>query len=137
MTYGINNREPLLNLKKNLDVVKIVDNYFTLARQFTRRYQVSLGIIEENGFREITRCRQALMILKTVMYLKLVLQQVKARDPDPYAYLPEHFTEEEIQRIYCFPAYSREQVDYIISLRDPIGVTEDTVKEKLYRIFDC
>jgi hypothetical protein len=71
------------------------------------------------------------------MSLGILLQGAKQRGTDPYAHLVEHFTKEELGRIYCLPSHSREQVDFMVELRDPLGFCGKDLLEGLYDLFGC
>lgn len=54
---------------------------------------------------------------------------------DPYVHLVRYFTEDELHRARCFDDHSKAQVDYLIALRDPIGLCSDALRGELYKIF--
>ena len=71
------------------------------------------------------------------MTLGILLKAAKHRGTDPYVHLRTYCTKEELERIRCFPSHSREQVDFMVTIRDPLGVCDMALKEKLYALFYC
>lgn len=126
-----------LEQTEELNVLDIISQYHRMASSLYQSYGSASGAIHTVGFREVVRCKQAITSAGHVMSLGFILQVAKQRGTDPYAHLTDHFTREELERIYCFPSYSREQVDFMISLRDPLEFCEKDLRERLYDIFGC
>jgi hypothetical protein len=121
----------------SLDVMQIVSEYFNMAERLYHRYVADCGLVYHSGFCEINRCLEAVEAARTVLSLSLLLQNARANGVNPYHHLCEYFSVDELRRIYCFPARSREQVDYIFLLRDPLGLADSSLRTKLYELFEC
>lgn len=126
-----------LERSEELNVLEIISQYHRMASALFHSYGSATGASHSKGFREVVRCKQAIRSAGHVMSLGIVLQGAKQRGTDPYAHLTKHFTKEELGRVFCFPSHSREQVDFMIKLRDPLGFCDERLRDRLYDVFDC
>lgn len=90
---------------------------------------------KDKGYRDIQRIQCARKVIAAKVWLGIVLQNAVPRKLNPYEYLPQWFTEEELKNIYSFDDHTREQLEYIISLRDPFGFCDRHTREELYKLF--
>jgi len=126
-----------LERSKKLNALEVIDQYHRMASELFHAYGSASGATHTVGFREVVRCTQAIASAGHVMSVGILLQGAKQRGTDPYAHLAKHFTKEEMERIQCFPSRSREQVDFMIALRDPLGFCATDLLENLYDVFGC
>jgi hypothetical protein len=126
-----------LDRSDKLNVLDVVNKYHEMASDLFHSYASATGAVHSVGFKEIVRCKQAIWAQRQVTALGIILQIAKQPGVDPYKHLPKHFSKEEIERIQCFPSRTREQVDYMINLRDPLGLCSGDLRDKLYELFDC
>lgn len=122
---------------EGLNVVDILNDYFQRAQKLFSAYTAQTGIVSESGFREMARCNEAIKVAGHLAYLSVVLQNAKKNGINPYSHLAAEFSENELRRIHTFPAHSKAQVDYIISLKDVVGLTDNSTRQKLYELFQC
>lgn len=122
---------------ERLDIMAIITEYHDMAEKFYNRYTSACGLIEDIGFQEINRCREAIDITRAVFSLGMLMQNAKQNGINPYGHIRRYFTPEELQRIYCFEHRSKAQVDYMLLLRDPLGLTDESFRRSLYDLFDC
>jgi len=122
---------------ERLDVMEIVSDYYTRTKKLYESYLSETGVVRSYGFADLARSREAQKAISRIIWLGIVMQNAKKNSINPYNYFSGYFTEEESQRIYCLPANSRQQVNYMISLRDPLGLCDDDLRKKLYELFDC
>jgi hypothetical protein len=54
---------------------------------------------------------------------------------NPYDYLREHLTPEEMEQVVALPHGSREQVDMIIAKADEFGICDAEIRSKVYQLF--
>jgi hypothetical protein len=136
---GAWNTEAKSFLEKNdeLNVLEIISQYHGMASEMFHSYGSASGAIHSVGYREVIRCKQAFTSAGHVTTLSILLQGAKQRGTDPYIHLPTYFTKEELERIRCFQSHSREQVDFMIAIRDPLGFCDEALRKKLYALFDC
>ncbi|WP_320178320.1 hypothetical protein [Roseovarius pacificus] len=126
-----------LDRSEKLNVLEVVNKYHEMASDLFLSYGSATGAVHSVGFKEIVRCKQAIWVKRQCAALGMILQIAKQQGADPYKHLPKHFTKEEMERIQCFPSYSQEQVDYMISLRDPLGLCSGVLRRELYELFGC
>jgi hypothetical protein len=67
--------------------------------------------------------------------LAIVLQSAIPKRLNPYEYLDRWFTKDELEMAYALADRSKDQVDYLISLRDPLGLCPEYTRSKLYKLF--
>ena len=67
--------------------------------------------------------------------LGIILQIAVPKKLNPYEYLDKWFTEDELKNIYSFDDHTKEQLEYMISLRDPFGFCDRHTREELYKLF--
>lgn len=120
---------------ETLDVMQIVSAYFESADNLHRRYLSETGLDHEACFKDLLRLKEARRAMSRENTISHVLQMTKSKSVNPYPHLARFFSVEELQRIRCFNDHSRAQVDYLIQLRDPIGLCSEDVRYGLYRLF--
>ncbi len=133
------NSEAKAFIEKNdvLNVVDLIDAYFKKSKKLYKSYLGETGLVKEIGFTEMNRCRVAIHTIGNITWLNITLQNAKAKGIEPYSFLGEYFTEAELKRIFCFQANSKDQVNFMINLRDPLKLCDDSLRDKLYEVFDC
>jgi hypothetical protein len=122
---------------ERLDLLDIIDEYHKMAKSLFKSYQSASGVIYRPDFQEIARCKLATKLVSKMTWLGVMLQQARQRNVDPYRFVGDYFTEAELERIHCLRPNSREQVDFMIQLRDPIGLCRDDLRQSLYSFFGC
>ncbi len=120
---------------ETLDVMQIASVYFELAAELHRRYLSETGLEHDTHFKDYLRLQAARQAASHELTLGLALQATKSRPVNPYPHLTRYFTTEELQRIRSLDDHSRAQVDYLIQLRDPIGLCSDELRNGLYHLF--
>jgi hypothetical protein len=125
----------LVKARPNLQIVDVVKEYFAIAENFRRHILFKTGINENVGYRDLKKIKKAREIVGRIVSLGLTLQIAVPKKIDPYPYLAGRFTEKELENIYCLPDHSREQVDYMISLHDTLGLCDDHTRNELYKLF--
>jgi len=126
-----------LERSNELNVLEIICQYHRMASTLFYSYASATGVTYSTGFREVLRCKQAIRSVGLMSSLGLGLQAAKNRATDPYVHLAKEFTKEELGRIHCFASRSREQVDFMIGLRDPLEFCDVSLRELLYDVFNC
>lgn len=121
---------------EHLDVMTIVSDYYMSSKELYESYLTETGVLCSYGFTDLARCREARSAVSRIVSLGLVLQIAKKNALNPYSYLARYFSEDELERIYSLPANSIEQINYMITLRDPLNLCDDDLRKKLYELFD-
>lgn len=120
-----------------LNLLDTINQYHQMAKSLFHSYESATRVLHRPEYREISRCKLAIDLAPRIMWLGILLQQAKQRSIDPYAHLNDYFTMEELERINCFRTHTREQVDFMIAIRDPIGLCSDELRQGLYSVFGC
>ncbi|MBS0250464.1 MAG: hypothetical protein JSR78_05305 [Proteobacteria bacterium] len=120
---------------ETLDVMQIISSYFDCAADLHRRYLTETGLEHDPHFKDYLRLQMAREAASHELTLGLVLQATKSQAVNPYPHLARYFTADELQRIRSLDDHSQAQVDYLIGLRDPIGLCSDELRQGLYRLF--
>ncbi len=118
-----------------VQVIELINSHFKLAKKFMKLLPHRTGILESAEFRDYNKIRLANNICNQISSLGLFLQQTSSKILNPYEYLDRYFSGSEIENIYSFKNHSKAQVDYIISLRDPIGLIDQHTMSQLYQLF--
>ena len=122
--------------RENLDVVELLEQHYAVAEKFNRAVLSRLGVQGNKAYRDLLRISLARKSIGMQTSLGIILQVAIPKKLNPYEYLAQRFTKDELDNIYCFPDHSKEQVDYIISLRDPLGLCSKSMRKDLYTIFE-
>lgn len=124
-----------LEKQDNLNVINIVNSYFKLAQNLHQQFQHRLGLQKDELFRDYVRLQQARKTIGDQVWLGILLQSVSKRNIDPYMYLDRYFTAEELTKIMCFDVHSKQQVDFMIALKDPLVLCSSDTRSTLYKTF--
>jgi hypothetical protein len=127
--------ESLLKTRENLEVIDLIDEHFKLAARFKDTVLFRTGIHSDKGYRDYMRIFQARKVIGERVSLGLVLQIAVPKKLNPYEYLDHYFTEDELKNIYSFEDHTKEQLEYMITLRDPFGFCDRHTREELYKLF--
>ncbi|MEH2565956.1 hypothetical protein [Bradyrhizobium sp. AZCC 2289] len=121
--------------RDNLEVISLLEEHYAIVSEFNRVVLFRTGIHSSVGYRDLLRIYLARKTMSYRNSLALILQIAIPKKLDPYEYLLRYFTESELQNIYGLPDHSKEQVDYLISLRDPLGICPEDTRSQLYHLF--
>jgi hypothetical protein len=121
--------------KEHLPVIPLVNEHFEIASQFYNRVLVKTGIHRDALLRDFARIKVARKSMSYRNALAILLQIAVPQKLNPYEYLHAWFTEDELKHIYAFPDHSKEQLEYMISLRDPLQTCDATTRKELYKLF--
>lgn len=125
-----------LETASELDVIEIVNAYFALAEELQSKFAHLCGLTGRPLFKDYLHLRKARETISQQMSIGLLLQGVSKRSVDPYIYIHRFFTREEVEHVMCLPNNTAEQVDYIIALKDPLGLCSDDTRRSLYKLFN-
>jgi len=121
--------------RESLEVLSLVDDHFAVASDFKRLFIHRTGIRNDRSFRDLQKIAHAREVIGRRVWLNVVLQQALAANLNPYEYLESWFTEEELKNIYSFGDHTKEQLEYMIGLRDPFGFCDFHTRRDLYQLF--
>lgn len=118
-----------------IDIISVIHEYHGFASKIFISYLARIGLLFDVGLGELRKIRAMRRHTLMTSYLNAILPAVSGGDFDPYCHLDKIFCNEELERILSLPCRSRQQVDYMIMLRDPLGLCEQNFREDLYRLF--
>ncbi len=123
----------LVKARTDLQAIELIEEHFKLASKFYNAVLFRAGIHQDKKYRDLLRVKAARKAIGTKVSLSLALQFVKKKNP--YEYLHKWFTHDELENIYSFKDNSKEQLEYIIALRDPMKFCDRDLRENLYELF--
>ena len=86
--------------------------------------------------RDYRRCVNRINAVSSRSFWDIILQQVVlAGKRDPYQYLDQHLTPEELAEVNSLPHRSKEQIDRIVRIVDEFGACDAELQEIIYRAF--
>lgn len=69
-----------------------------------------------------------------LQWMNVLITQISV-GRDPYDYLHRFVTDQQWRKIMRFPKHSKEQVDFIISLKSTEATCTDELRAKVYKLF--
>ena len=137
-----------------------VGNYRALAKQFVRENPngIDLGLLVSeyagqvqefhawlhaqveasvgDQVRDYQRCHRRIKAVSARFMWNLILKQVLiGGNRDPYKFLDQYLTADELADVESLPSRSAPQVDRIIALVDELGACDDELRATAYRAF--
>jgi hypothetical protein len=125
----------MASTNEDLQVLNLVNEHFEIASAFHHDVFVRTGIHSDASFRDYARLKIARKSISYRVTLGIILQIAVPKKLNPYKYLHTWFTEDELARIYALPDHSKEQLEYMISMRDPLELCDTHTREQLCRLF--
>ena len=124
-----------ISSRESLEVLELVDEHFGAVSKLKKVLVHRTGIRGDTALRDLERIESARKAITERVWLGILLQQAIAGKLDPYEYLEGRFTEDELKNIYSLPDHSSDQIEYMISLRDPLGFCDIDTRKQLYILF--
>jgi hypothetical protein len=121
--------------RDNLDVISLMEEHFDLASKFNELFLIRTGVHSDKGYRDIERILSARKTMSYRTSLGVMLQIAIPKKLNPYEYLHRWFSESELEMIYSFPDHTKEQLEYMIALRDPFQFCDKHTRRELYKLF--
>jgi hypothetical protein len=125
----------LASEKNDLQVLELVIQHFNLASEFYNKVIVRTGIHSDLLYRDYQRIQIARKAISHRITLGIILQAAVSKKLNPYEYLHVWFTEQELKQIYSLPDNSKEQLEYMIALKDPLDLCDEHTRQQLYALF--
>jgi hypothetical protein len=146
--YFLLNKQNLLEYKKwsqpakkfiskhadNINIEELFYNYSKEVKEFHRWLKVALLNTYGKEISEYLHYSQIINKFNLESIWELLIQQSITNNIDPYFYLDEYLTENEIEEVLSLPYRSKKQVDKIIELVDSFRICTDALRKKIYKI---
>jgi hypothetical protein len=120
---------------EKLDVVSLVNQHFKLTEKFYLLMPHRTGILRRADYHDYHRIVLANESRVSLVWLGIHVTTAFNGKLDPYEYLQNYFTADELRRIHAFENNTKDQVEYMISLRDPLGLMDQYTRSELYKLF--
>lgn len=125
----------LLNQRPEIQIIDVINEHFEMAAAIKSRVLSATGILDDIAYQDFGRIKLAREAIGRLASLGIILQVAVPQKVDPYPHLEGRFTPDELANIYGIAHRSKEQVDYIISLRDPLDFCTESTRNELYKLF--
>lgn len=118
-----------------VDVEELFYTYSKEVRRFHNWFRVS--IFDQYGdniseYLKYLRCVKGFNSEST--WKTLIHQVIPQRNIDPYMYLDQYLTEDQLEDVFALPYRSKEQLDRIIELMDSYKICSDSMREEVYKL---
>ncbi|MBI5683124.1 MAG: hypothetical protein HZC45_08190 [Deltaproteobacteria bacterium] len=128
-------RSFILKHEKGIDVENLFDVYSGEVRKFHNWLRVSLLNKYGDIISEYLRYLRVIKGFDSENYWNILIHQViPQKNIDPYIYLDQYLTEDELEDVFSLPYRSKEQVDRIIELVDSYKICNDSMRKDIYEI---
>ena len=122
------------SLDATLNVSDIVKEHFDLMADFFRQIQDFFAENIADYEKDYFNIEDSHKKITRRMWAKILIMQVK-EEGNPYSYLHKFFEPREVREILRKPNHSKEQVDYMISLKSVDLDFDEELRDSLYKIF--
>ena len=134
--YNTQAREFLRNHSEGVDLGHLICDYAAKVQNFHVWLAGAVDSAAGDTLRDYHRCTRRIKAVSSKSWWNIIFQQVViAGKRDPYSYLDQYLTSDELTNINLLPHQSREQVDRIIELVDEYDACDGELREVIYRAF--
>lgn len=121
---------------RGIDVALLVSRYSEEANALHSWLRGAVESTANDILSDLRRSRRIVGVAGSRTWWRLILSQVVIQGKlDPYAYLDQCLTPDEIQQVLSLPHRSKVQVDRIVYLVDEEGACDVELRELVYRAF--
>jgi hypothetical protein len=121
---------------KGIDMGKLLKSYSADVNAFQSWLHEGMEVVAGEQIADYRRCLKRINAVSSNSWWNIILKQVVlAYKRDPYEYLDQYLTADELAEVNGFPFRSREQVDRIIALVDEYGACNDELRRVVYQAF--
>jgi hypothetical protein len=125
----------ILAQKKGVDVEGLFAAYSRHVEKFHNWFRVSLFAKYGSELAEYLHYLRVVNAVESECNWNLLLKQILPQQKlDPYMYLGQYLTAEQLEDVLSLPFRSKEQVDRIIELVDAYRVCTDAMREDAYKV---
>lgn len=121
---------------KGIDLASLIDEYAKDVVAFHEWLHGAMNAAAGSLVDDYKRCSNRIKAVSSRSWWNILFQQVVlAGKRDPYQYLDQYLTQEELTEVSSLDLRSKTQVDRIIELVDDFGACDDKLREIIYRAF--
>jgi len=125
----------ILAHEKGVDVEALFEAYSRHVEKFHNWFRISLFNKYGATLSEYLRYLRIVNSFESQANWNLLLKQIVPQQKiDPYMYLGQYLTEEQLEDVFSLPFRSKEQIDRIIALVDVYRVCTNELREDAYRV---
>ena len=117
-----------------ISLSEVVGEHFRLIKELDREMQNLLTKNVTEAERDYYDIEDSNRQLAMGQLTKILVRQI-GKDKDPYEYLHLFFNPETVREILRFPRHSKEQVDFMVTLKTPDLDCDDELRRMLYLKF--
>lgn len=134
--YNAQARQFVEEHPEGIDIGRLIADYASEVCVFHEWLLQSIDCAVGPLITDYQRCTKRIKAVSSRSMWNLILQQVViARKRDPYTYLDQQLTKEELGEVNALPHRSRKQVDRIVELIDEYGACDDELRQIIYKAF--
>lgn len=136
--YNVQARQYVENHPAGIDLGRLITDYSSQVLAFhewlRQAVEATAGVMMD----DYLRCSRRVKAVSSRSFWNLILQQVViAGKRDPYNYLDQYLTEEELDEVNALPLRSRKQVSRIIELVDEYDACDDELRQIIFKAFNA
>jgi hypothetical protein len=121
---------------KGIDVGLLVSQYRDEVNSLHAWLRDEIESVARDMLTDYRRCQRIVRAAGSRSWWRLILSQVVIQaNRDPYAYLDQYLTPDEMREVLSLPHRSKLQVDRIVELVDDEGACDVELRELVYRAF--
>lgn len=134
--YKVEARKFVAQHPKGIDLGGLIADYSAEVCAFHEWLQRTVEDIKGDIISDYLRCSKRVKAVSSRSFWNIIFQQVViAGKRDPYSYLDQYLTDEELNEVNALPYRSRKQVDRIIELVDEYEACDDGLRQVIYKAF--
>ena len=134
--YNALAREYVRDHPKGIDLGILIDEYAGDVRDFQKWLRDTLNATAGSVIDDYTRCLNRIKAVSARSWWNIIFQQgVLPHKRDPYQYLDQYLTPQELTEVNSFTFKSKAQVDRIIELVDEYGACDSELRAVIYKAF--
>lgn len=121
---------------KGIDVGLLVSQYRDEVNSLHAWLRNEVESVAQDMLTDYRRCQRIVRAAGSRSWWRLILSQVVIQaNRDPYAYLDQYLTPDEMREVLSLPHRSKLQVDRIVELVDDEGACDAELRDLVYRAF--
>lgn len=135
-SYNKHAKSFLIQNPKGIDLGHLVESYTQKVLSFHAWFRDQVESVVGDQMDDYRRCCRCVRAVSSRCWWNILLKQVViAGARDPYDYLGEYLTDEEMREVCSMPSRSRAQIDRIVELVDEEGACNEELRKVVYEAF--